>query len=162
MLQWERLASGEVAGRALHNTFPAARGITGPVSVSDGPYGLDHLVRQHAKVDWSRKSLDVPLGVSIKRHNAEFQSQSAVDGAVELHARGLTGDRIVSIQVDVAQGAYDVHRLATLLEHAKSWNASLRSAQYVASDWSSSCLARNIKKCRPCLSVPASARRLHL
>ena len=106
--QWKGLASGETASRALHNTFLAARGITGPLGVFDGPYGLDHLVRQHAKLDWSREGLDVPLGVSIKRYNAEFQSQSAVDAAVELHGRGLASDRIASVRLHVAQGAYDV------------------------------------------------------
>ncbi len=106
--QWKGLASGETAGRALHNTFLAARGITGPVGVFDGPYGLDHLVRQHAKLDWSREGLDVPLGVSIKRYNAEFQSQSAVDAAVELHGGGLVADRIASVRLHVAQSAYDV------------------------------------------------------
>ena len=106
--QWKGLASGETAGRALHNTFLAARGITGPVGVFDGPYGLDHLVRDHCGVNWSREALDVPLQVSIKRHNAEFQSQSAVDAAVELHDHGLAADRIVAVRLDIARGAYDV------------------------------------------------------
>lgn len=102
--QWKGLASGETAGRSLHNTFLAAWGITGPVGVFDGPYGLDHLVRRHARLDCSREGLDVPLEVSIKRYNAEFQSQSAV----ELHKRGLTADRIAAVRLHVAQGAYDV------------------------------------------------------
>ncbi len=106
--QWKGLASGETASRALHNSFLAARGITGPVGVFDGPYGLDHLVRQHAKLDWSREGLDMPMGVSIKRYNAEFQSQSAVDAAVELHGRGLAATGIASVRLHVAQGAYDV------------------------------------------------------
>lgn len=106
--QWKGLASGETASRALHNTFLAARGITGPSGVFDGPFGLDHLVRQHAAVDWLREGLDVPLRVSIKRYNAEFQSQSAVDAAVELHRRGLVADRIAAVRLHVAQGAYDV------------------------------------------------------
>ena len=74
----------------------------------EGPYGLNHFVHHHSKLDWSREGLDVPTGVSIKRYNAEFQSQSAVDAAVELHKRGLTADRIVSVRLHVAQGAYDV------------------------------------------------------
>ena len=106
--QWKGLASGETAGRALHNTFLAARGITGPVGVFDGPYGLNHLVHDHSDVDWSSEGLDVPLEVSIKRHNAEFQSQSAVDAAIELHRRGLAADRIASVRLDIAKGADDV------------------------------------------------------
>lgn len=64
--------------RALHNTFLAGRVIIGP------------------------------LEASIKRCNAEFQSQSVVDAAIELHRQGLREDQIAAIRLDVAKGAYNV------------------------------------------------------
>ena len=106
--QWKGLASGETGSRALHNTLLAAAGITGPMGVFDGPFGLDHLAGGHSRADWSRERLDAPLRTSIKRYNAEFQSQSAVDAAVELHRRGLATDQIVRVRLEVARGAYDV------------------------------------------------------
>ena len=106
--QWKGLASGEVSSRALHNTFLASREITGPLGVFDGPFGLNHLVHDHSTVDWSKEPLDLADRVSIKRYNAEFQSQTSVDAAVELHQRGVRAAEIDNIQVEVAKGAYDV------------------------------------------------------
>lgn len=106
--QWKGLASGEVASRALHNTFLASRGITGDLGVFEGPFGLEHLVRGHLSIDWTTERLDAPLCVSIKRYNAEFQSQSSVDAAVELHGQGLDPTAIREVLVEVSKGAYDV------------------------------------------------------
>jgi 2-methylcitrate dehydratase len=106
--QWKGLASGETAGRALHNTLLARQGITGPLTVFEGPFGLDRLTGDRSPVDWPAERLDAPLRVSIKRYDAEFQSQSAVDAAVELHDRGMNPGDVDQIGVDVAQGAYDV------------------------------------------------------
>jgi 2-methylcitrate dehydratase len=105
--QWKGLASGEVASRALHNVFLASRGITGDLGVFEGPFGLEHLVGDRLSVDWAKERLDAPLGVSIKRYNAEFQSQSSIDAAVELH-QGLDASAIREVVIDVAKGAYDV------------------------------------------------------
>lgn len=107
--QWKGLSSGESAGRVLHNTFLARNGITGPLGAFDGPLGLFQLVDRHLGIDWSREGVDVPLAVSIKRHNAEFQSQTAVDLAIELRSRHeLAGAAIAKVIVEVADGAYEV------------------------------------------------------
>ena len=106
---WKGLSSGEAAGRSLHNTYLARNGITGTLGVFDGPLGLFQLVDARLDVDWETEELDVPLQVSIKRHNAEFQSQTSVDLAIELRDRhGLAGAAIDRVIVEVAQGAYDV------------------------------------------------------
>lgn len=106
--QWKGLASGEVSSRALHNTFLAARGITGTPGVFEGPFGLEQLVDAHLTVDWSALPLDAAKEVSIKRYNAEFQSQAAVDAAIELHAKQLGADQIQEITAEVSEGAYKV------------------------------------------------------
>lgn len=105
--QWKGLSSGEAASRALHNTYLARAGVTGTLGVFDGPFGIFHLVDAELEHDWSREALDAPLKTSIKKHNAEFQSQTAVDLAVEL--RGKIGDAsIEKVVLEVAEGAYNV------------------------------------------------------
>ncbi|WP_375382982.1 MmgE/PrpD family protein [uncultured Sphingomonas sp.] len=105
---WKGLASGETASRALLNTFIAGRGVTGTLGVFDGPFGLDHLVRDHSTIDWSKEPLDAGNRVSIKRYNAEFQSQTSVEAAIELGQRIADPGCITSVTLDVAKGAYDV------------------------------------------------------
>lgn len=82
--QWKGLAFGEAASRALHNTYLARAGITGDLSMFDGPLGLFQLVEGTLEVDWRAEPLAMPLRTSIKPHNAEFQAQSAVDLAIRL------------------------------------------------------------------------------
>ena len=105
---WKGLASGETASRALLNTFIAARGVTGTLGVFDGPFGLDHLVRNHSDIDWSKEPLDAAGRVSIKRYNAEFQSQTSVEAAIEVGRQIPDSGAITSVTLDVAKGAYDV------------------------------------------------------
>ncbi len=106
--QWKGLASGETASRALLNTYIASRGVTGTLGVFDGPFGLDQLVRDHSDIDWTTEPLDAAKRVSIKRYNAEFQSQTSVEAAIELGQRIGDPARIKTVTLDVAKGAYDV------------------------------------------------------
>jgi 2-methylcitrate dehydratase len=65
-------------------------------------------VRDHSKIDWSTEPLDAVKRVSIKRYNAEFQSQTSVEAAIEVGRRIVDPARIASVTLDIAKGAYDV------------------------------------------------------
>jgi len=106
---WKGLASGESASRALHNAYLAQTGITGTPGVFDGPHGLFQIVRDHLDTDWTTEWFAYAQRSSIKKYNAEFQSQSAVDLAIDLRdTHNIDVEKVKSIHVEVAQGAYDV------------------------------------------------------
>jgi 2-methylcitrate dehydratase len=106
---WKGLSSGEAASRALHNTYLARTGITGTRGVFDGPHGIFQIVRDRLDTDWTTEWFAYARRSSIKKYNAEFQSQSAVDLAIELRdAHKIDVKAIKKIHVEVAQGAYDV------------------------------------------------------
>ena len=106
---WKGLASGESASRALHNAYLAQTGITGTPGVFDGPHGLFQIVRDHLDTDWTTEWFAYAQRSSIKKYNAEFQSQSAVDLAIDLrNNHKIEVEKINSMHVEVAQGAYDV------------------------------------------------------
>ena len=106
---WKGLASGESASRALHNAYLAQTGITGTPGVFDGPHGLFQIVRDHLDTDWTTEWFAYAQRSSIKKYNAEFQSQSAVDLAIDLREKHkIDVEKIKSMHVEVAQGAYDV------------------------------------------------------
>jgi 2-methylcitrate dehydratase len=106
---WKGLASGESASRALHNAYLAQTGITGTPGVFDGPHGLFQIVRDDLDTDWTTEWFAYAQRSSIKKYNAEFQSQSAVDLAIDLRDKhNIDVEKIKSMHVEVAQGAYDV------------------------------------------------------
>jgi 2-methylcitrate dehydratase len=106
---WKGLASGESASRALHNAYLAQTGITGTPGVFEGPHGLFQIVGDHLDTDWTTEWFAYAQRSSIKKYNAEFQSQSAVDLAIDLRdTHNIDVERIKSMHVEVAQGAYDV------------------------------------------------------
>jgi 2-methylcitrate dehydratase len=106
---WKGLASGESASRALHNAYLAQTGITGTPGVFDGPHGLFQIVGDHLDTDWTTEWFAYAQRSSIKKYNAEFQSQSAVDLAIDLRDKhNIDVEKINSMHVEVAQGAYDV------------------------------------------------------
>lgn len=108
MSNWKGLSSGEAASRALHNTYLAKEGISGDLGVFDGPFGIFHLVDHTLDHDWRRETLDIALKTSIKKHNAEFQSQTAVDLALDMRSQVGDPTKVGKITLEAAQGAYDV------------------------------------------------------
>ena len=106
---WKGLSSAGTAQVSVHNTFLARAGITGPLSVLDGPKGLFELVRSEPNIDWSKEGLDVAMRCSIKKYNGEFQSQTVIETALDMRRENnLDGGNIESITLDVPGGAYEV------------------------------------------------------
>ena len=106
---WKGLASGEAAGRALHNTYLAREDITGTLGVFKGPHGIFQLVRDRLDLDWQTEWFGFANRSSIKKYNAEFQSQSAVDLIIDLRTQHKIDPKTIQhIHVEVAQGAYGV------------------------------------------------------
>jgi 2-methylcitrate dehydratase len=56
---WKGLSSGDTAMRAVHNTLLARCGVIGPLELFDGHAGLEHVVGQRIRIDWTQEGLDV-------------------------------------------------------------------------------------------------------
>src|SRR5947209_12350421 len=82
--QWKGLASSNTSFGATHCTFLAARGITGPLGIFEGPKGFMEASGHKFEIDWSKESLERVTHTSVKRFNAEVHSQSALEGVLEL------------------------------------------------------------------------------
>ncbi len=107
--QWKGLSSGETGAHALQNTFLARAGITGPLGVFEGPLGLAELVHKEPGIDWKQEGLEAITRTSIKKYNAEFQAQAALEATMQLRGENnLTGADIEKVIVDVPRGAYEV------------------------------------------------------
>ena len=83
---WKGLAYPNTAFGATHAAFLAMRGVTGPLEVFEGNKGLMDAITGHFELDWMRENLEAVLHTSVKKYNAEFHSQSALEGVLELRA----------------------------------------------------------------------------
>lgn len=105
---WKGLAAPNTAFAAVHAAFLARAGITGPDEVFEGNKGFEDSIAGRFDIDWAKEDLEIVRRTSVKRFNAEFHSQSALEAAVELREQGLDADHIERVDVDVFQVAYDI------------------------------------------------------
>src|SRR5437763_733790 len=99
---WKGLAYPDTAFGATHAAFLAMRGITGPLEVLAGNKGLMDAITGHFELDWSRENLEAVRRTSVKKYNAEFHSQSALEGILELRAaQHLRPEEIENISIDI-------------------------------------------------------------
>jgi len=61
------------------------------------------------QIDWSKEDLERVTRSSIKKYNAEFHSQSALEGALELkQANGFTGQEVDRVEIEIFDVAYNI------------------------------------------------------
>jgi 2-methylcitrate dehydratase len=107
--QWKGLATAATAFTCLHNVRLAQNGITGPLNIFEGPHGLEQLFGKTISRDWKEEGHDGILACSLKRHNAEFHAQTAIEAALELRQEhALQPESITRIQVDIFKAGYDM------------------------------------------------------
>ncbi|HVB25020.1 MAG TPA: MmgE/PrpD family protein [Ktedonobacteraceae bacterium] len=106
---WKGLAYPDTAFGATHAAFLAMRGITGPREVFEGNKGLMDAITGHFDLDWSLENLEVVRRTDVKQYNAEFHSQSALEGVLELRAtEHVKADEIESVSIDIFDVAYHI------------------------------------------------------
>lgn len=106
---WKGLAYPNTAFGATHATFLAMRGVTGPLEVFEGNKGLMDAITGHFELDWAQENLEVVRRTSVKKYNAEFHSQSVLEGVLELRtARHVRPEEIESIRIDIFDVAYHI------------------------------------------------------
>jgi 2-methylcitrate dehydratase len=106
---WKGLAYPNTAFGATHAAFLAMRGITGPLEVFEGNKGLMDAITGHFELDWSKENLEAVRRTSVKKYNAEFHSQSALEGVLELRAsHHVRPEEIEDIRIDIFDVAYNI------------------------------------------------------
>ena len=84
---WKGLAYPNIAYGATDAAFLAMRGITGPLEVFEGKGGLMDAITGKFELDWSKENLEMVLKTNIKKYNAEFHAQTAMEAALDLRAK---------------------------------------------------------------------------
>lgn len=109
MSHWKGLASSATALAAVHATFLAARGVTGPLAVLEGAHGYMDALGVQFEVDWDAEDLELVTRTEVKRYNAEMHSQSAIEGLLELREReAIAPEAVEQIEAEIFLTAYDI------------------------------------------------------
>jgi 2-methylcitrate dehydratase len=106
---WKGLASPNMAFQATHSAFLAMRGITGPLEVFEGNKGMMEALTGPFELDWQQEPLDMVLRTHVKQFNAEFHSQSALEGILQLKDfYQVQPEEIEHIEVEIFDVAYHI------------------------------------------------------
>ena len=105
--QWKGLASSQMALGCTHDVRLAQRGITGPLTVFEGPKGLDQQMGMSIEVDWEREPLDIVPQTTVKRYNSEIHTQPSIECALQLKQQPFSVDEVQHITLSTFQVAYD-------------------------------------------------------
>jgi 2-methylcitrate dehydratase len=106
---WKGLAYPNTAFGATHAAFLAMRGITGPLEVFEGNKGLMDAITGPFELDWTQENLEAVRRTNVKKYNAEFHSQSVLEGILELRAaQHVHPEEIERIGIDIFDVAYNI------------------------------------------------------
>ncbi|HZR44393.1 MAG TPA: MmgE/PrpD family protein [Ktedonobacteraceae bacterium] len=104
---WKGLAYPDTAFGATSAAFLAMRGITGPLEVFEGNKGLMDAISGRFELDWEHEDLEAVKRTNVKKYNAEFHSQSALEGILELR-EALRPEEIEHVQITIFDVAYHI------------------------------------------------------
>ena len=105
---WKGLAYPNTAFGALHATFLARRGITGPLEVFEGNKGFKDSISGPFEIDWSREGLERVSRTIVKKYNAEIHSQAAIEGILELRRQGVSAGDVERIDLEIFDVAFHI------------------------------------------------------
>jgi 2-methylcitrate dehydratase len=106
---WKGLAYPYTAFGATSAAFLAMHGITGPLEVFEGNKGFQDSIAGPFTLDWSKEDLEAVRRTSIKKYNAEFHSQSALEGILALrNEQHIQPQDIERIEISIFGVAYHI------------------------------------------------------
>jgi 2-methylcitrate dehydratase len=106
---WKGISPAITGMRAVYATMLAARGITGPRALFEGPNGLEQLFDQRIDMRTSDRALIAVEQTYLKQYCALIHGQVVIDATLALRdEHGITGDDVATVTLEVFQGAFDI------------------------------------------------------
>ena len=105
---WKAISPAITGMRAVYTTLLAARGVTGPEALFDGPLGLVQLLDQPIDFRTTDRSLAAVEQTYLKQYCSLIHGQAIIDATLAIRDQHhLTGDDVAHVILEVFQGAYD-------------------------------------------------------
>ncbi|BBY39753.1 2-methylcitrate dehydratase [Mycobacterium mantenii] len=105
---WKGISPAITGMRAVYTTMLAARGITGPKSLFEGPHGLVQLFDQPIDLRTADRGLTCVEQTYLKQYCSLIHGQVVIDAVLAVRSEnGLRGADVARVVLEVFQGAYD-------------------------------------------------------
>ncbi|MEE2854078.1 MAG: MmgE/PrpD family protein [Actinomycetota bacterium] len=105
---WKGISPASTGMRAVYTTMLAARGITGPRSLFEGPHGLVQLFDQPIDLHPADRGLTCVEQTYLKQYCSLIHGQVVIDAVLAVRSEnGLRGADVDRVVLEVFQGAYD-------------------------------------------------------
>jgi len=105
---WKGISPAITGMRAVYTTLLAARGVTGPRALIDGPFGLVQLLDQPIDFHTADRSLRAVEQTYLKQYCSLIHGQAIIDATLAIRdEHNLEGDDVARVTLEVFQGAYD-------------------------------------------------------
>lgn len=105
---WKGISPAVTGMRAVYATMLAARGVTGPKALFDGPHGLVQLFDQPIDFHTADRALDCVERTYLKQYCSLIHGQNIIDAVLAIRDdNGLRGEDVERVTLEVFQGAYD-------------------------------------------------------
>jgi len=82
--EWKGMASSLDALDCINILFLAREGMTGPISLFEGPKGFQDVFGMKLDYNWEEEDFSLIRRCVLKKYNAEVHSQSSIDAVLEL------------------------------------------------------------------------------
>ncbi len=107
--EWKGFASSLIALGCMNNVLLAEEGMTGPVSLFEGPKGFEDVFDMKLEYDWRKEDFSLIQKCILKEFNSEVHTQSAIEAALGLKREyGFDCRDIDSIDVTTFLTAYHI------------------------------------------------------
>jgi 2-methylcitrate dehydratase len=105
---WKGISPAITGMRAVYTTMLAARGVTGPKSLFEGPHGLVQLFDQSIELRTADRGLNCVEQTYLKQYCALIHGQVVIDAVLAVRSdNDLRGRDVARVILEVFQGAYD-------------------------------------------------------
>jgi 2-methylcitrate dehydratase len=105
---WKGISPAITGMRAVYTTMLAARGITGPRPLFEGPHGLVQLFDQPIDLHTADRGIACVEQTYLKQYCALVHGQVVIDAVLAVRSEnGLRGADVARVVLEVFQGAYD-------------------------------------------------------
>ncbi len=107
--EWKGLASSFVALGIYNIVALAKQGITGPISLFEGPKGFKDVFGMELTYDWQEENFELIKKCSLKSYNSEVHTQSILEAVLEMkEEHAIAADEIKDVKVTTFLTSYHI------------------------------------------------------